>query len=525
MIYSKEQLRIINSKAKTIMVNSVAGSGKTTTINAVIRKAISSGIKPKDMLVCTFTRKMASELKASNPRLEWCDTIHGAALKIVDAHRKDVGYVRRMILISDLEDREIIRTTIERNGFKSTLSGAMEAVADYCSHGEIDRVGHKHRIFVQTYLRELRSRDFVTYGLIEYYASIVIERHPEIKFDLVIVDEYQDTSDLESKILRMLCRDRMIVVGDVMQSIYGFRGANIGNMTSMTADEVHNMSQSYRLPSKVATLANKLIAMNSFGYDMKIIPNSSEGVLREVEENDIIALDGELKDALKIYSPEDIYILTRTNSQIKYIVESLYDAPIDKELSAAKNMLYLSYLDIACTAYYNGYYNYGLTRLLRLFDYRDRDIVAYEIAGGEIYSKVKNDLPVKQFDNIMKRDAPFIEKAETMLPMFEKRRGEYDTMMVRVLPYIEHIKTDAEFMEWYRNVSEADFMPKDKVAVLTVHQAKGMENKAILLPFISDGVFPNHRACFQEELRLFYVAATRAKEYLSIMHDRSVFMR
>lgn len=523
MIYSQQQLDIINSKDRRVMVNSVAGSGKTTTIKGIVNRAISSGVPPNEILVCTFTRKMAKELQDSNRRISWCDTIHGISMRIVDEHKEDAGY-QRMVLIDEVEDREIIKNTISRNYLKITQRAAAEVLQEYCNTGKMPDSNKQGEIFLKAYLREIRSRDFITYGLLEYYAKLILSKHPEIGFRLVVVDEYQDTSCIENDLINLLAKDRLIVVGDVMQSIYGFRGADVGNMARMDTDIVYQMNKSYRVPANISDLANRLIEQNDMGYKLRIKSHTEGGTLRVVENMGAQTLYDEIELALKFYSPGEIYILTRTNRQIDYITHEMPGIPVDKELSAVKNMKYLSYLDAAFKAYYNGYYNYGLVRLLRLLDYRDAQIIAWENSGKNIYSMVKNDPMLKEFNAIMTNSQEFMGKVESILPLFEKRRGEYDTMMVKVLPYLEGINSPLDYMEWYLNMSVADFMPKDKIAVITVHMAKGMETQAVLIPFVEDGLFPNSRSSYQEELRLFYVAVTRAREYLSIMHRESTFL-
>lgn len=524
MKYSDEQIRIINSRDKTILVHAVAGSGKTTTIKGIIKKAIAKGVKINRILACTFTRKMAKELKESNKRLEWVDTIHGICFRIVEAHKASLGY-ERIILMDNFEDEETIKVVISRNNFKLTQRHARMIIDGYSATGKIEQHKKSDEIFLKTYLRELRENDLITYGLIELYGYQILQRNPDIGFDLVIVDEYQDTTRLEADILRMLAKDRMIVVGDTMQSIYGFRGADLHNIVNIKVDQVYNMNHSYRLPDQVAAFANHLILQSEFGYDMAIESNGSNGKVELINDVSHEAVHDSVERLLDTYEPQQIYVLTRTNRQIKYLLDILDDLPVDKELSAIRNMKYLSYLDIACGAYYNGYYDRGMIRLLRLFDYRDAQLIALERDSRRIYDNVKNDIAIKEYDAVMRRNIPFREKAEVLLPMFEKQRGEYDQFMSRVLPYLDHIETDADYMAWYQDMSVADFMPQNKIAVITTHTAKGMENDAIVVPFVMEGVFPNNRSDTQEELRLFYVACTRVRKHLVVHYRNSIFIK
>jgi len=524
MEYSAQQLEIINTPHRRILVNSVAGSGKTTTIRAVINKELSCGVSPDNIMICTFTRKMARELKLINSRIKWCDTIHGIAARIVEKYKNRIGY-GDVILIDDVEDNEIIRKTISRNALKITFTRAEELIREYCNTGNVPMAKKKEELFIRIYLRELRNADMITYNLLEYYANAVLDQVPEFGFDVVVVDEYQDTSVLENALINKLAKNKLVAVGDVMQSIYAFRGTTIDNMLNLPVDHEHNMSTTYRVPGNISEYANTLIEKNDFGYNLVMDSKKDGGVLDIVNDIRTETIDAKLRELLKMYAPQDIYVLTRTNRQISYLVETLVDLPIDKELSSVKNMKYLDYLNIACRAYYNGYYNYGMIRLLRLFDYRDKDLMAMELSGKRIYDFVKNNPEIREFNNVMNSSTPFIDKARTILPMFEKRRGEYDTMMVKVLPYIEYIETPIDYMEWYDTASSADFMPPDKIAIITCHMAKGMENKAIVIPYVEEGTFPNSRASYQEELRLFYVAVTRAMEHLVILHNDSVFVR
>lgn len=520
MRYSKQQLEIIKSKEKRVLVHAVAGSGKTTTIKGLIRSAISSGTPVNRILACTFTRKMARELREANPRLSWCDTIHGVCLRIVEAHHKSIGY-EYLMLIDDVEDADLIKKCIRRSATGLTQKRAREIIDTYCDTGEFPKRRKVEEIFLKTYLREIKEENMITYGLMIYYAREILKDNPDIGFDLVVVDEYQDTSKAEMEILEMLAKNRLIMVGDAMQGIYSFRGATIDNIYNCSPDRTYSMTYSYRVDRSIAELANRIIDMNDFGYDAKIESKVDSGRLTLIEDTDLGIVRSSLESMLTRHEPQDIFVLTRTNYEIKTLIEVFDGLPVDKDMSAIKNMKYLSYLDVATRAYYNNYYNYGMIRLLRLFDYRDAQLIALENSGKRIYDLVKDDIPVREFNAIMRREAPFIDKVKAMLPMFEKHRGEYDHFMVKVLPYVEDIRDDLDFMSWYGEISAADFMPEDKVAVITAHMSKGMEADAVMLPFIRDGSFPHSRGDIQEELRLMYVAFTRAKHELVIHHSSS----
>ena len=524
MKYSAEQLRIINAKEDVILVHAVAGAGKTTTIKGIIKKAIAKGVKTDKIMACTFTRKMAKELKDGNKRLDWVDTIHGICFRIVDAHKESLGY-KRITLIDEHEDNETIKSIISRNNFKISQTGARTIIDHYSNTGEMPKDKKANEIFLKAYLRELRESDLITYGLIELYGYIVLQSNHDIGFDLVIVDEYQDTTTLEANIVRLLAKKRLIVVGDMMQSIYGFRGSNLHNIECLPNATEHNMSHSYRLPESIASFANHLILGNNFGYSMSIEPNGKKGKVELINDITSESVRDSVERLLESYEPQQIYILTRTNRQISSLMDILDGLPIDKDLSAIRNMKYLSYLDIACGAYYNNFYDRGMIRLLRLFDYRDAQLIALERDKKKIFENVKNDIPVKEFVAIMRRDIPFRNKAEVLLPMFEKQRGEYDHFMSRVLPYLDNIESDIDYIQWYQDMSVADFMPQEKIAIITAHTSKGMENDVIVIPSITDGTFPNSRASTQEELRLFYVACTRAREHLVVHYKNSMFIR
>ncbi len=523
MKFSDQQIKIINSKEQRVLVHAVAGSGKTTTIKALIKKAINTGVPINGILACTFTRKMARELREANPRLKWCDTIHGVCLRILEEHKKVIGY-ERLILIDEIENDELIRRTIKRSSLKITMSRAKELIANYCDTGLIPDSKKTEEIFLKSYLREIKDGQTITYGLMEFYAKKILKQKNDIGFDLVIIDEYQDTSSSEIEIIEMLAKKRLIMVGDAMQGIYSFRGASPNVIHSCRPDAIYEMDYSYRMDKTIALVSNQIIDMNTFGYASRISSKEVPGSTTIIDDCSMESVRISLEMLLNNHDPQNIFVITRTNREISYLLEVFEGLPIDKDMSAVKNMKYLSYLDIATRAYYNNYYDYGLLRLLNLFDYRDSELVYLENSDGSIYEKVKNDIPVKEFDAIMRRDMPFCRKAETMLPMFEKQRGEYDHFMVKVLPYLIDIKDDLEFMDWYSSISASDFMPQDKVAIITAHMSKGMESDAVLIPYVKDGRFPHRKGDFQEELRLLYVAMTRARHQLVVHHENSSVM-
>jgi superfamily I DNA/RNA helicase len=520
MKYSQQQKKIIRSQEDRVLVHAVAGSGKTTVIKAIIKQAINTGTRADKILACTFTRKMAGDLRDANPRLKWCDTIHGVCLRIVEKNLDLIGY-EYLILIDDVEHKDLVRKCTKRCAVNITQRRAHEIVDTYCSTGLISQRKKAEEIFLKTYLREIREGQMITYGLMELYALQILGQRPDIGFDLVVVDEYQDTSSAEVAIIDMLAKKRLIMVGDAMQGIYSFRGATPENIYKCHPDVTYEMTRSYRLDNSIADVANKLIALNGFGYKPRIESDNEMGSVTMIDDISMEAIRISMESLLEKHEPQDIFVLTRTNREIAHLLEIFEGLPVDKDMSAVKNMKYLSYLDVATRAYYNNYYNYGMLRLLRLFDYRDSQLIELENSGKRIYDIVKNDIPIREFDAIMRRDVSFVKKAKTMLPMFEKQRGEYDMFMVKVLPYIENIDDDLAFMTWYGEISSADFMPKDKVAIITAHMSKGMEADAVMLPYIKDGAFPHAKGDPQEELRLLYVACTRAKHQLVVHHNDS----
>jgi DNA helicase II / ATP-dependent DNA helicase PcrA len=359
---NEEQLAAVTLPPQNALILAGAGSGKTRVLTTRIAWLITTGqVSPQGILAVTFTNKAAKEMMGRltaqitvNPRGMWVGTFHGLCNRFLRAHHRDAALpatfqildsadqlssIKRLLKAANVDDEKFPPKSLQHfiNGCKEEGIRAsacevsddhnkrmIELYAAYDDQCQREGVVDFSELLLRTY--ELMSR------------NLPLQHHYRSRFRHILVDEFQDTNNLQYKWLKLLAGEgnAVFAVGDDDQSIYAFRGANIGNMAAFEREfKVQNLirlEQNYRSNGNILNCANELIKNNSRRLGKNLWTDSGEGEPVRVFEamtdgQEAQWLIEEVKSLVNEgYSRSDIAVLYRSNAQSRIIEHGLFNA-------------------------------------------------------------------------------------------------------------------------------------------------------------------------------------------------------
>jgi DNA helicase-2/ATP-dependent DNA helicase PcrA len=404
------------------------------------------------------------------------------------------------------------------------------------------------------------------------------------RIQYVLVDEFQDTNLCQYFIIRKLAsvRENVCVVGDDAQSIYAFRGADITNILNFERDypelKIIKLEQNYRSTQNIVNAANSVIKKNRAQLPKNVWTSNEEGNLIEVikatsdnEEGRLIAssiFEEKMQHQLKF---SDFVVLYRTNSQSRAIEEALRRMNVKYKVVGG-----LSFYQRKEIKDLLGYLRYALNhqdeasfrRIINLpkrgigDSTVDKIVVAANDHGTSIWDILQNPGPfvggraagpIEDFVAMMKRFNMEVVRKDAYDAAFEIAKGSgllrelYEDKTVEGLSRYENVqellnaikeftddpeRQDKSLGSFLQEVSlitgqdEDKDKDPDKVTLMTIHMAKGLEFKYVYIAGMEEDLFPSQmmlssRADLEEERRLFYVAVTRAQKRLFLTHASS----
>jgi DNA helicase-2/ATP-dependent DNA helicase PcrA len=576
-----------------------AGSGKTKTITSRLAYLISEvGIDPLNTLTLTFTNKAATTMKQramamlgnynTNPLL--C-TFHKFGLLFLKFHINELDRSNNFIIIDTDDKKKIIKeiesevqTAIVANEiskYKNMLL-SVEAVMDNSkldtqySKTNYEKIAKAYKLY-EEYLKSNNLVDFddllcLTYNILANNPTLSSQISDRYKY--IMVDEYQDTNDLQYKLLRQLCynHQNLVVVGDDDQSIYGWRGARIENILNFKDQfndvKLIKLETNYRSTPSILKAANELIDHNRSRLGKNLVSQlPDENPIEILEHNDENA---EAKNiAAKInkllasgVSASQIAILYRVNALSRSLEDGLNKARIPYKMvggvkfyERAEIKDIISYLrlilnpndDFSLTRIINrpkrGLGKISLAKLEKFaFDSKTSLYNAIYIASEDVLSKklsqtlielannIKELSTLAPYDLISRFDSTFgIKEYYNSLPDGAERVINIDEFYALLK---DHILNTPEFdLEEFLNElaleSEQDRISDDAISIMSVHASKGLEFEHLFVIGLEEGFFPllGDGSDIEEERRLAYVAITRAKKGLNLSYSNSRFYK
>lgn len=568
-----------------------AGSGKTKVLTTRIAYLIEQKIPSYNILAITFTNKAAKEMRE---RLEvlvpdnntFVGTFHALGVRIIRENAPILGLDRNFTIIDSDDALSIIKKIIKDNGYDPKLATPgyirnriSKIKNEMLTNEEInkffntpqDQIAEKVYYDYNDILKKNNSVDFDDLLLLPVKLFInnkdILESYQD-RFKYILIDEYQDTNDVQYKLSRLLASKyhNIFVVGDPDQSIYMFRGANFHNILNFEKDyknaAVIALEENYRSTKNILDAANSVIKNNKERKEKNLWSNNGEGTktkyLRAYDDRHEIQLVlDEIKKLLSEgYQKNDIAVLYRTNAQSRLVEEMFLKANIPYKVvgsyyfySRKEIKDLLCYLRLILN-------NDDEISLRRVINVPKRGIGTSTIAKLEAEAKDKG---ISMFQAISKgkeqlfkelilhlthesENLTLTELIELILEetgIREEYENENNLESELRLENLEEFKSITKtFEERTGSVSLADFLEEvsliadisehqeqdDVVTLMTVHSAKGLEFSVVFLIGMEDGIFPHQNSFsndgLEEERRLCYVGITRAKEKLFISNAK-----
>ncbi len=568
------------SQHPRILVLAGAGSGKTRTAISRVAYLNENRVSCRNMLCLTFTRLAGMEMKQRAITLLgkkeasklFANTIHAWCVKVLQEHGDLLGYSQGFTIYDQEDSEAVLEDVTQELNYKGTKKAVFEYFAnppDAETECITKEDAELQNIMSEYHSRLKRNNAFDFDGLIRNTIA-VLRDHPDVAgeyhklYDYAFVDEFQDIDDRQWELINLINPINLFVVGDDNQSLYSWRGANIGIIMGLSQDpawEVIKLERNYRSTMPIIASANRLIKYNQQTEKVLITEKAGDPVHYSEEsdpdqETDCIAANifGEMETDYG-----DVAVLVRTNRELENIYERFQAHKLPSILVSNKDdvfkkqdvrniMAYLGLLinpkDNKCfskaVAFPEPYLDALNMRILELeattneaslfhmfctmfpenkFTLLFKNIVCFtprDILASEVFDMIYENLNLGQFyasKGLTNRIAE-ASAAKTEISKWIMRQDE-----------IGEDNSLQAFIEWLklRDIQEKLSDKSNKVRLMTVHAAKGLEFDTVYVAGMNQGSFPNKRSDLQEERRLFYVAITRAKRNLHISHSMATF--
>ena len=576
------------------MVLAGAGAGKTRVIAERIRNIIRRGAAPESVLAITFTNKAAGEMRSRvlgsltsrEVRLPqpFISTFHSLGLTLIKENGRVLGFKRTPAIYDRADSLRTMKQALKKTGGEDiepriALAVASRNKGEGITAGEYAEaaVSWRDKQIAQAWGRyeaALREEGAMDFDDLLVRAVQLLEKYPEVRehcqrrWHYLHVDEYQDTNVIQARLAELLVgpQKNICVVGDVDQTIYGWRGAQIENMLMFEkkfGGAVVVLEQNYRSTKAILSAANSLISNNTNRPEKNLFTKNADGEPLSL----YIAGDGgdealfvarkiqELLDEGK--APQDFAVLYRANFQSRAIEEKLLDARVPYQVLGTRFFERKEVKDVLSfvrAAVSENPADVGrvidtlpgigkVTKLKILSGQeaaltgRSRERVA---AMRRLLVQIRADAeavpPSKLIRAVLKESG--IEKTLKDDKLEGAERLENLAELVSLATRYDGIPAPEgleRFLESAALASDQDELKetKNQVRLMTVHAAKGLEFPYVFITGLEEGLFPyerddaegNGKEGLEEERRLMYVALTRAQKklFLSYAMMRTIF--
>ncbi len=599
-----EALKIID---EPVLILAGAGSGKTRVITHKIAYLIKEhGYSPYSIFAVTFTNKAAQEMKDRVSSIldktdlsyygMWVSTFHSACARILRTEAHKIGYTNNFTIYDTDDSVKLIKEIlVGKSGSKKEAANIAKRVHKAISFAKnklnpADEdfdiiIGNSRTNILDDYieyekrLKKCNALDFDNLILktielfktnpdtLNYYRNI---------FKYVLVDEFQDTNNVQYELIKLLCmgRNNISVVGDDDQSIYSFRGADFQNVFKFTEDfencNIIRLEKNYRSTENILNAANKIIennkgrmgktlwTENEKGENIRVIQTENEKheaemilkVIRGLgtfEGNTAVfyrtnarsrALEEiltrnkivyQIFGTLKFYQRKEIKdiiaylnVVVNPNDDISFkrvigLQKGIGNKTIEKIQKLSDDLL-LPLFNTTIYAIDNAYFSTGITEKLKSF---------IKLITGFIKSK-QDYTPSTFVQKIL--DETNFENYINSFDNSEERKENIIALLTGIHAF-EQENPDAALDEYLQRIAlytdMDNYSDETKIFLMTVHNAKGLEFDNVIISGAEDGSFPHYLRQenlhdVEEERRLFYVAITRAKKRVVITHAKKL---
>lgn len=578
-----------------LLVLAGAGSGKTKVLTTKVAYLVEEkGVDPNNILAITFTNKAAKEMKERVLRMLGplayqiqISTFHSFGLLLIKENYEKLGYDKNFtILDSDdvltiikriLKDMNLDPKVYNPRAIRNKISSAKNELMDSNYYSRFANTEYEEIIVsvFRKYEKKLEKNNSLDFDDLLLLPIKLFKENPDIlkkyqeKFKYILVDEYQDTNEAQYTLIKMLSKKykNICVVGDLDQSIYGFRGANFRNILNFEKDypdaHVIPLEENYRSTGNILNVANDIIKNNKQRKEKHLWTKNDVGQKiryhRAFDEKDEARFvkDEILKLINSGVKKEDIAVLYRTNAQSRNMEEALlrenipykvvgsfyfYNRKEIKDLICYLKLIYNSNDDVS---------------LLRIINVPKRQIGPKTIEnlsmkamdnGTSLYEAIDSgkELGFKKIIEEIKKESENLSLTELVDLILDKSGMRHELENTKTIESEVRLENLEEFKSITKNFEENngiialdEFLDEislvadisehkdntDVVTLMTIHSAKGLEFNHVFLIGLEEGLFP-HNNCMgdndelEEERRLCYVAVTRAKKTLTIVNAK-----
>ncbi len=576
-----QQQKAVESIDGPLLVLAGAGAGKTRVIAERIRTLIRHGAEPQAILAITFTNKAAAEMRSRIGPGPFVSTFHSLGLTLIKENAKLLGYGRSPAIYDRADSLREMKRALKTAGAEDieprmALAIASRNKGEGVTAGEYAEaaVSWRDKHIAQAwglYEAALRAEGALDFDDLLLRAVQLLEKYPEVReqclrrWRYLHVDEYQDTNRIQARFAELLVGEEknICVVGDIDQTIYGWRGAQIENMLQFEKKygaEVVVLEENYRSTKNILDAANSLIKNNANRPEKNLSTKNPEGEMLSL----YIAGDGgdeALFVARKVQEllregrvPQDFAVLYRANFQSRAIEEKLLDANIPYQVLGTRFFErkevkdVLSYVRAAVSEnaadigrVVDTLPGVGKVSKLKILSGQEGALTGKVrervLAVRRLFAKIRADaatLPPSKLLRMVITESG-IEKALKDDKLEGGERLENLAELVSLAARYDTLPTPEgleKLLESAALASDQDELREEKnqVRLMTVHAAKGLEFPYVFIIGLEEGLFPYEREdddkdSLEEERRLMYVALTRAqkKVFLSYALMRTIF--
>lgn len=607
---NNKQLEAVTLPQQSALILAGAGSGKTRVLTTRIAWLIQSGqVSPMGLMAVTFTNKAAKEMLTRltsmlpiNTRGMWAGTFHGLCNRLLRAHYREAGLpstfqildtgdqlssIKRLMKLMNVDDEKYPPKQVQGyiNSCKEEGLRA-HAVDAYDAHSQ------KLREIYEEYDKQCNREgvaDFAElllrcYELLERDAHI--RQHYQSRFHYILVDEFQDTNRLQYLWLKLLAgtSNCIFAVGDDDQSIYGFRGARVGNMRDFESDfnvqNIVKLEENYRSHSNILDAANAIISHNKHRLGKNLWTSAGKGepvriydAYNDTDEAQFIV------DEVNTLQSEgialgDMALLYRSNAQSRILEHTLFSANIPYRVYGGLRFFErveikhaLAYMRLIANAHDD-------TALLRVINFPARGIGArsleqlqeaarqqncslWQAATNKVGNGTLGGKGIDGFVGLIREmvnqaygiSLPELAELATTLSGLktfyendkegEDRIANLEELVTAAVAFSNqdfgnhnNVEEDLDIVTQFLNHAsleagehQAD-VGREALQLMTVHASKGLEFNAVFICGVEEGLFPHEQSTYEnngveEERRLMYVAVTRARQRLYLSHAQS----
>lgn len=592
---NKEQQKAVLSCSGPLLILAGAGSGKTRVLTTKVAYLIENlGVNPYNILAITFTNKAAKEMSerllsmiGEISKKAQVSTFHSFGLKILRENYSYLGYNSNFTIIDSDDTLTIIKRILKEenldskiynpSAIKNKISGCKNELVEpneYEKYAASDFEKVVLKIY-EKYQNKLKQNNSVDFDDLLVLPIKLFKSHSEIldayqeRFKYILIDEYQDTNKAQYVLTKLISSKyrNICVVGDVDQSIYGFRGANYRNILNFEKDykdaTTIKLEQNYRSTNTILEAANSVIKNNKERKSKNLWSDKGKGekitYFRAFNERDeAFYVIREIKKLLSNgINYQDIAVLYRTNAQSRIMEEELlkenlpyrvvgsfyfYSRKEIKDLIAYLRLIYNEKDDISLLRVINspkrGIGNKTVNSLINIAAIENKSIYEVISSGKELeFKKIIENL--KEISkNITLTE--LVDKVLDVTRMRSEYKAESSLEADIRLENLEEFKSITKaFEEQYGLVSLEDFLleislvsdvneykdDKNRISLMTVHSVKGLEFDYVFVIGLEEGIFPHINSLLdnnevEEERRLMYVAITRARKKLYLVNAK-----